>query len=74
MQSQNRYLLKRDADLPTIGPGNAALLLDGAMDQFKSLRQHHAGVDLQAHAPGTVIDDEAIDQRRFGIDRNLAGA
>lgn len=67
-------LLKRYADLPAVNPGDAAFLLDGAVDQLETLRQHHAGIDLQAHAARAIVDNKAIDQRRFGIDRDLAGA
>lgn len=37
----------------------AALLLDGAVGQFETLRQHHAGIDLQSHAARAVIDRPA---------------
>jgi len=43
-------LLKRHPDPPAIGPGDPALLLDGAVDQLETLRQHHAGINLQADA------------------------
>lgn len=74
MRADLARLLKRDADLPAVDPGDATFLLDGAVDQLETLGQHHAGVDLQAYAARAIIDDEAIDQRRLGIDRDLAGA
>ena len=65
--------LERDAEAHAPRPHHAAFLLRAGVQQFKPLRQRPGRTDLETRAAGGIIQDAAIDHRRFRIDNDLAG-
>lgn len=55
-------------------PGDAALLLDPAEEQFEPLRGNDPGIKLEARAAGRRIHDQAIDGRGLHVYDDLAPA
>jgi hypothetical protein len=62
---------KGHAKAYALGPDNTALLPDRAVKQLESAGQSALSANLEAGAARRIIDDVAIDGRRFRIENDL---